>query len=150
MTDTVAEELSNGSIRKLPLVAAFVAVIGLADSVYLTVKHLTAQPVPCDLVAGCETVLSSAYAEIGGIPLSALGAVAYFIAFALAVLAAYGNRSLWTLFGIQIVLMAAFTTWLLYLQAYVIGAFCQFCLLSAATTFTMLIIFAISKLGRFR
>ncbi|HVF29762.1 MAG TPA: vitamin K epoxide reductase family protein [Pyrinomonadaceae bacterium] len=141
---------SPGSIVKLPLAAAVVALVGLADSVYLTVKHLTEEPVPCSIVEGCETVLNSAYAAYEGIPLAAFGAVAYFIAFSLALLSAFGNRTTWNLFGVQVVLMSLFTAWLLYLQAYIIGAFCQFCLLSAATTFTMMIIFAISRIGRFK
>ena len=143
-------ETVNGSIAKLPLAAAFVALIGVADAVYLTVHHMTAEPVPCSIIAGCETVLNTPYAEIQGIPLAAFGAVAYFVAFSLAILAAFGNRMMWTLFGVQVVLMSIFTAWLIYLQAYVIGAFCQFCLLSAATTFTMLVIFLVSRLSRFR
>jgi uncharacterized membrane protein len=119
--------------------------VGLADSTYLTIHHLTAEPVPCTLVAGCETVLTSSYAVIGGIPLAAFGAAAYFIAFSLALLTAFGNRMTWMLFGIQVVLMSIFTAWLLYLQGFVIGAFCQFCLISAATTFTMLIIYIASR-----
>jgi uncharacterized membrane protein len=55
---------------------------------------------------------------------------------------------MWTVFGIQVTLMAVFTAWLIYLQAFVIGAFCQFCLLSALTTFTLFILFVISKLRR--
>lgn len=137
-----------GSISKLPVVAAVAAVLGLVDAAYLTVHHLTAEPVPCSLVSGCETVLTSPYAEIAGIPLAAIGGVAYFVAFALAILAAFGNRMTWMLFGIQVVLMAAFTSWLIYLQAYVIGAFCQFCLISAATTFTMLALFIASRFTR--
>ena len=117
---------------------------GLVDSVYLTLHHLTSEPVPCSIIEGCETVLTSKYAEVGGIPLAAFGAAAYFIAFSLAILAAYGNRLTWTLFGVQVVLMAAFTAWLLYLQAFVIGAFCQFCLISALTTFGMLAIFLVA------
>jgi uncharacterized membrane protein len=54
----------------------------------------------------------------------------------------------WMLFGIQVVLMAAFTAWLIYLQGYVIGAFCQFCLISAATTFTLLGLFIASRFTR--
>jgi len=150
MTDTELPKQTTGSIAKLPLAAAFVALVGLADSVYLTVHHLTAEPVPCNMISGCETVLTSTYAEIAGVPLAAFGAVAYFVAFSLAMLAAFGNRLLWTLFGIQVVLMSLFTAWLLYLQAYVIGAFCQFCLISALTTFSMLAIFLISRLGRFK
>ena len=143
-------EQTTSSIAKLPLAAAFVALIGIADSVYLTVHHITAEPVPCNMISGCETVLTSTYAEIAGIPLAAFGAVAYFVAFSLALLAAFGNRLLWTVFGIQVVLMSLFTAWLLYLQAYVIGAFCQFCLISALTTFSMLAIFLVSRLGRFK
>ncbi|MEP6703391.1 MAG: vitamin K epoxide reductase family protein [Acidobacteriota bacterium] len=136
------------SIEKLPVVGAVVALIGLADAAYLTVHHLTAEPVPCTIVAGCETVLTSSYAQIAGVPLAAFGAIAYFLAFALALLTAFGNRTMWTLFGIQVVLMSLFTGWLLYLQGYVIGAFCQFCLISAITTFTMLGVFLASRFTR--
>lgn len=131
---------------KLPFLAAVVALIGLADSIYLTVHHLTAEPVPCSLISGCETVLTSSYAEIAGIPLAAFGAAAYFAAFSLALLAAFGNRAAWLLFGITAVGMAAFSLWLIYLQAFVIGAFCQFCLISAATSLTLFLIAAFSKL----
>jgi uncharacterized membrane protein len=145
MTESIASGGVNSSIAKLPLAAAFVALVGVADSAYLTVHHLTAEPVPCSIISGCETVLTSSYAEIGGVPLAAFGAAAYFVAFSLAILAAFGNRPMWTLFGVQVVLMSIFTGWLIYLQAFVIGAFCQFCLISAITTFTMLGIFIVSR-----
>ena len=130
---------------KLPVVGAIVALMGLADATYLTIHHLTAVPVPCSIIAGCETVLTSKYAEISGIPLAAFGAAAYFVAFSLALLAAFGNRMMWMLFGIQVILMSIVTVGLLYLQGFVIGAFCQFCLISAATTFAMLIIYIASR-----
>ena len=130
---------------KLPVVGAIVALVGLADATYLTIRHLTAVPVPCSIIAGCETVLTSKYAEISGIPLAAFGAAAYFVAFSLALLAAFGNRMMWMLFGIQVILMSIVTVGLLYLQGFVIGAFCQFCLISAATTFAMLIIYIASR-----
>src|SRR5687768_14106315 len=98
--------ITHSPRRWIPFAAAFVALIGLADSVYLTVHHLTSTPVPCSMIEGCETVLTSAYAVIAGIPIAAFGALAYFIAFSLAILAAYGYRSMWTLFGIQSIIMA--------------------------------------------
>ncbi len=122
--------------------------LGLADSVYLTVQHFTDEPVPCSLIEGCEKVLTSQYAEMFGIPTAAFGAAAYFLAFSLAVLAAYGNRSMWTIFGALVAVMAIFTIYLIYLQAFVIEAFCQFCLISAASTLTLFIIFIISKAYR--
>ena len=133
---------------KLPILAAIVALVGLADSIYLTVHHYTAAPVPCSIVTGCEQVLTSSYAELAGIPLAGFGIFAYLTAFILAVLSVFGKKAIWTLFGVQVALMSLFTLWLLYVQAFVIEAFCQFCLLSAATTFTLLIIFIISKLLR--
>ncbi len=138
------------TVAKLPLLAAVVALIGLADAIFLTIKHFTGEQVPCSIVEGCEQVLTSSYAEIAGIPLAIFGAAAYFVAFSLAIMAGFGNRLMWTLFGIQVFLMTIFTAWLIYLQAFVIGAFCQFCLLSAATTIALLIIYLFSKSGRFR
>jgi uncharacterized membrane protein len=124
--------------------AMIVSVVGIVDAVYLTAHHYSREPVPCDLVSGCETVLTSSYAEIGGVPLAAFGLAAYFAAFCLAVLAAYGNTRAWTLFGIHTAVMAAVSVWLIYVQAAVLNAFCQFCLLSAATTFTLFALFIVS------
>ncbi|MGI9035671.1 MAG: vitamin K epoxide reductase family protein [Pyrinomonadaceae bacterium] len=146
---TISENRIN-PFAKFGYIAAFVALIGLGDSIYLTVQHYTAAPVPCSIVAGCETVLSSSYATLAGIPLSVFGIIAYFIAFILAILTIYGKSKAWLLFGLQTILMAFFTGWLLYLQGFVIGAFCQFCLLSAASTFTLFIIAAGSKFWRSR
>ena len=145
---TADEELTQaaGGIEKLPLAAAVLAIVGLADSAYLTVSHYTKEPVPCSIVEGCETVLTSSYAELAGIPIAAFGAAAYFIAFSLAVLAAYGNRSAWLAFGAQSFLMAAVSAYLVYVQAFVIGAFCQFCLISAATSIGLFLVFVASKL----
>jgi uncharacterized membrane protein len=140
----------NNAVAKLPLLAAGVALIGLMDAIYLTTKHYTGEAVPCSIVEGCEQVLTSSYAEIAGIPLAIFGAAAYFIAFSLAILAAFGNLRAWILFGAQIVFMFLFTVWLVYLQAFVIEAFCQFCLLSAGTTLALLIIYVVSKLPRLR
>jgi uncharacterized membrane protein len=137
---------SRGGFRKLPLLAAVIALVGLADASYLTYHHYTAMPVPCSITEGCEQVLTSAWADLWGLPLAMYGAAAYLVAFALAVISSFGNRLTWLLFGIQVTFMAVFTGWLLYLQAYVIEAFCQFCLLSAATTVTLFLIFLISLL----
>jgi uncharacterized membrane protein len=141
-------EESENKIAKLPLAASLVALVGLGDAIYLTIHHYTGEKVPCSVTGGCEAVLTSAYAEIGGIPLAAFGAAAYFLAFSLAILAAFGNRTMWKLFGIQTALMAAFSLWLIYLQAFVILEYCQFCLLSAATSVTLFLIALFSRFWR--
>lgn len=129
-----------------PVAAAIVALIGLADALYLTVNHYTGEKVPCSVTGGCEKVLSSAWSEIGGIPLAAFGAVAYFGAFSMAILVAFGNRRIWALYGAMATLMAGFSVFLFYLQWAVIGAFCQFCLISAGTSATLFAIFILSRI----
>lgn len=146
----ISTDEPNNGLAKLPLLAAIVALVGIFDAVYLTIHHYTAEAVPCGAAFDCGAVLNSQYSSYGGIPLAAFGALAYFIAFSLAILAAFGNRQTWTLFGAQVSLMFVFTAWLIYLQAFVIEAFCQFCLLSAAVTTTLFIIFLVSKFSRLR
>jgi uncharacterized membrane protein len=125
-------------------VAAFVSLIGLADAIYLTVEHLSGRSVRCTLVSGCSEVLSSPYATVRGFPLAGIGACAYFVVFSLATLAAFGYKGMGMLLALIVGAMFLTTLWLLYLQAFVIGHFCQFCLLSAlvTTTLTVLVIIA--------
>ena len=143
-----SDSVIKTTIAKLPVAAAVVALIGIADAVYLTVHHYAAEPVPCGAGFDCEMVLTSPYAEIAGIPLAAFGAVAYFVAFSLALLTAFGDNRIWKLFGIQVVLMACFSGWLIYVQAALIHAFCQYCLISAATTLTLFLIFLASRFSK--
>jgi uncharacterized membrane protein len=113
-----------------------VCLVGLADSVYLTVQHLAGRSVRC-LATECSKVLSSHYAQFAGIPTAALGALAYLVAFSFATLAAFGDRRARTGLAIFVVPMLLTTLWLLYLQAFVLHAYCDYCLLSAAMTLTL-------------
>jgi len=129
---------------------AFVSLIGLADSIYLTVEHLSGRSVRCTITSGCSEVLSSPYATVRGFPLAGLGALAYFVVFSLSTLAAFGYPFVGKLLTFVVAAMFLTTLWLLYLQALVIHHFCQFCLLSAlvTTTLTMLVIYAQLKISR--
>ena len=144
------ENKAAGNISKFALAAVVFALAGLADAVYLTVQHFTNEKVPCSLITGCEQVLSSDYAEFFGIPTAAFGAVAYFLAFCLALLAAFGNCKMWFFYGLLSVVMFIFTCYLVYLQGIVIEAFCQFCLLSALTTTILFVIALVSKFWKQR
>jgi len=116
------------------LIAALLSLIGLGDAIYLTIQDLTGQTLRCTIVSGCSEVLSSPYAHIGSIPLASVGAFAYFVFFSLAILAAFGYGFARPLLALLVVVMFLTTLWLLYLQAFVIRHFCQYCLLSAAVT----------------
>jgi uncharacterized membrane protein len=125
-------------------VAACVALIGLADSLYLTIEHVTGQSVRCTITSGCSEVLSSPYAVVRGVPLALIGSIAYFTVFTLATLAAFQYKLAGKLLTPVIGLMFLTTLWLLYLQAFVIGHYCQFCLLSALVTVTLTILVVIA------
>lgn len=120
--------------------AAVLALVGLGDAIYLTVEHLSGRSAQCLVTSGCSKVLSSPYASPGGIPLAVIGAAAYFTVFSLATLAAFGYRQAGRVLSVLVGLMFLTTLVLLYLQAFVIREFCDYCLLSALLIFTLAII----------
>jgi uncharacterized membrane protein len=128
------------STRWIYVVAAVLALLGLTDALYLTIQHMSGQSVPCSVTGGCEEVLTSSYAVVAGIPLASIGAAAYFTAFSLSILAAFGYRSAAKLLLPLVGTMVLVSVWLFYLQAFVIRAFCQFCLLSAGITIALTIV----------
>ena len=147
-TETLRGEVETNSTARTPsrpgtylfTAAALLSLVGLADSIYLTVEHLAGRAVQCTLTGGCDQVLKSVYATVGGVPLAALGAAAYFTVFSLAILAVFGNRRAGNLMFYVVGLMLAVSIYLFILQAFVLHAFCQFCLLSAAVTLLLAII----------
>ncbi|MEY2565267.1 MAG: hypothetical protein QOH88_3460 [Verrucomicrobiota bacterium] len=118
-------------------VAALVALAGLADATYLTASAFSGETATCGGSAGCFEVLGSAYARIAGIPTAAFGILGYFSAFTFATFTGFGYRRARTFFSITVWVMFATTLWLLYLQAFVLHAFCRYCLFSAAITFLL-------------
>ena len=126
------------------VIMALVSLVGVADAIYLTVQHITGQSVRCTIVSGCSEVLSSSYATVAGIPLAGVGAAAYFVVFSLAILAVFKYNLAGKLLAIAVSLMFLTTLWLIYLQAFVIKHFCQFCLLSAAVTTVLMVLVVIA------
>ncbi len=113
------------SDRRLRLIAAVVALAGILVSGYLTRAHYGDGSLVCPVGGGCETVQESEYAELAGVPVALLGLVAYSVLLALIVwdapLARLGAAAL-ALTGLL------FSAFLLVLQAFVIEAFCIWCL----------------------
>jgi uncharacterized membrane protein len=149
MTAEPSTSKSSNKIGMPYLIAALVCLVGLGDAIYLTVQHITGESLRCTIISGCSEVLSSPYAQVGPFPLAAIGAAAYFVVFSLAILAAFGYRRVVPSLKVLLVLMFLTTIWLLYLQAFVIRHFCQYCLLSAAvTTLLTLIVFLSRNWGK--
>ena len=131
------------TVRRVTLLYVIIALLslaGLADAIYLTVEHLTGQSVRCTIIAGCSEVLSSSYAVVAGYPLASIGALAYFSVFSLAILKLFGYRIARLLLIPLVAVMCLVSLWLIYLQAFVIHAFCQYCLFSAAITFALTVL----------
>ncbi len=121
----------------LLIVIAVIALAGLADATYLTVSHMVGDESVCGASQPCSVVLGSKYAVIAGIPTAGYGVFAYFSVFSAATLAAFGYERA-RIFLIWLVIAMFFATlWFLYLQAFVLHAFCPFCLFSAAVTFCL-------------
>jgi uncharacterized membrane protein len=135
--------------KRIAIIAAVVACFGLIDSGYLTIKHLQGAYVRCD--DECSAVLGSKYADgMAGVPLAGFGAIAYLCAIVAAILAACGSTQARKAFMFLAAGMALFSVWLIYLQAFVIHAFCKYCLASAATCFTLLALAIIERIIRGR
>jgi uncharacterized membrane protein len=151
IADEAVKQSSSAPAAKratlLYALAAVVALVGLGDTIYLTVEHMSGRSAQCVVTSGCSRVLSSPYASPGGIPLAVIGAAAYFTVFSLATLAAFGYRQAGRFLSLLVVLMFMTTLVLLYLQAFVIREFCDYCLLSALLIFILTgITFALRRL----
>ena len=114
--------------RRLRGVVLLLSLAGAGIAAYLTVAHFTHLQVAC-ATGGCETVQTSRYAEVAGVPVAAIGLTGYL---ALAWTASSGGglaraagfAAATTGFAVAMVL--------LYVQTAVLHAFCQWCLASDA------------------
>jgi uncharacterized membrane protein len=113
-------------------IAALIGVAGIAETTYLTAIHLAGAHIACIASTGCSQVLGSRFSVVAGVPLAAIGALGYFAVFGTATLAAFCYRWASTLFALVVGAMFLTTLFLLYAQAFLLHAYCDYCLLSAA------------------
>jgi uncharacterized membrane protein len=114
--------------RAYVIATAALAVLGAAIAGYLTYAHYADKRIACP-TGGCETVQSSTYAEVFGVPVAVLGLAAY-----LGILAALlvpNESSRWLVLGAALTGFL-FSTYLVAVQAFDIEAFCLWCLASDA------------------
>jgi molybdenum cofactor synthesis domain-containing protein len=117
--------------------------IGLIDSLYLTWTKLANQQPYCGTYGGCETVGTSSYSEIAGIPIAILGAGAYLTLLGLFYLETrskfWKQVSPLAVFGISLagVLYSAYLT---YIEIAVLKAICFYCVISAVAILLLLVL----------
>lgn len=116
--------------RLLPALAA----AGLAIAAYLAWTKLAGAVPACGPLRGCETVNTSPYSEIAGIPVAVIG-VAYSAVILVASLRWLGGRDRRGLLAAYALGLAGslFVAYLSYLELFVIGAVCIWCAAYAVT-----------------
>ena len=125
------------SDRALRAVVALVALAGVAVAAYLTYVHYQPDALICTSGGGCETVQESSYAELAGIPVALLGLLGYV---AVLVLVAWDSELARTLAAAIALTAAGFAVYLLVLQAFVIDAWCVWCLVNDVVIIPLLAI----------
>jgi uncharacterized membrane protein len=129
------------SERAVRLASAVLATLGAAITAYLLYVRQSGGALVCS-TGGCDTVQGSAYAEVLGVPVAALGLVGF-----LGLLLAAAARGEWArLSQVTLAFTAfAFGVYLLYIQLAVIDAICEWCLATDVLT-TVIIALALLRL----
>jgi len=136
--------------NKIKIASIGLAFVGFVDSVYLTYVKYTGQYSLCGTIGDCESVNSSKYSEIAGIPIALLGAGAYLLIVFL-ILIEY-RSSFWKeytpilVFGLSL-LGVLYSIYLTYLEIAVLKAICPYCALSAVI---LVVLFVLSSVRLWR
>ena len=125
------------------------AFLGFIVATYLTILHLKHLIPPCTVTQNCEKVLTSQFAAIGPIPLALLGSLFYLTIIILCVLLLTNYKKLFLdlYYGFASLGFIASIT-LFLIQAYILQAFCQYCLLSEAISIGIIILAYFDFKGR--
>lgn len=138
--------ISPFPLATLPYLLLSFAIVGFLDAAYLTIVHYQHAIPPCT-IGGCETVLTSQFATVWGIPTALFGAIFYLcIVIGTGVFLMYSSnevRSSHTARTISTALFFLCTAGLLvgivliYIQAFVLHSWCYYCLFSELIDFLL-------------
>ena len=132
--------MSNKTLPKWVLIAfVLISFIGFLDATYLTASHYGQVELSCTITNGCDAVTTSEYSEIFGIPV-ALGGIFYYLSILLLSLLYLDHKTRFfkKLVPPLTVVGFLFSAYFVYLQFCVIGAICQYCMLSAINSTLLL------------
>ncbi len=122
-----------------PVLILILSFLGFLDATYLSILHYQNAIPPCTITNGCETVLTSKYATIYGIPISLIGSLFYFLLIGISILILTDFKKIFANSLILIVLSGALVSAvLIYIQFFILKTFCQYCLFSEGVNFLLL------------
>ena len=128
--------LPKNNLPRWLVIAGFaISLIGFADASYLSIEKLNGQTPPCIITSGCDTVTTSKYSYFGPIPVAVAGAAFYLTLLVLffATLDSKDNR--WATLALCLSPFGfIFSLYFLFIQAFVLHAYCIYCLGSLATS----------------
>lgn len=119
-------------MKKLTLLILSIA--GFFDSAYLTILHYKNTIPPCEIAKGCETVLTSQFSTIFGIPIALVGTI-YFLVLIVALLL---NKLIY--FKLLAFAGLFVSIFLFGIQAFILKEYCQYCLLVEAIIVSIFIL----------
>ncbi len=131
-------------MNKRILAIALVAFLGMIDTFYISIKR-GGPPVACHVTKGCNDVLTSAYSTLAGIPISWFGLAFYLAVFSCAIFDLSGSANIARLILYPATLAFLISLCLLGVQAFILHAYCEYCLMSALFSTS---IFALSVVRR--
>lgn len=117
------------------------ALAGIGVAIYLSYASFNSEALAC-AIGDCNAVQSSDYAKIAGIPIALFGLGMYVTLAGLGVLRSLrpGYWEIATFGSFAIVLAGAlYAGYLTYVEIWVIEAICQWCVISAVLTLTLVI-----------
>lgn len=120
---------------------ALLALIGLADSSYLTAHHYLGSPLRCGIAFDCTSVTSSAYSVWFHVPVALFGALYYTVILVLSLLAleAQDTKAQTLACGLTVIGFIS-SAWFVFVQAFVLHQWCEWCLGSAATSTALFVL----------
>lgn len=128
-------------LNKLILYSLILGFLGFMVATYLTILHFNNALPPCSLTSNCELVLTSKYASVFGVPVALLGSLFYLgiIVLCLLIITNY-KRVFLNTFYLFVASGFVVSLILIYIQAYLIHAYCQYCLISEAISTGLVIL----------
>lgn len=142
------------SVRRdwLKIIALALNIVGLVISGYLVYTKVFNTEVVCpeNSTFQCDLVQSTVYSKVAGIPVQFIGLAGNLAIFA--VLLLEGRNAFFTKYGIQLVFGMTlfgflFSGYLTAIEAFVIHAWCMWCL-GSATTMTLLFLTSLARLWK--
>ncbi len=128
--------------KLLGLFIVIVAFLGILDATYVTYQESQGIIPPCTPPFSCGQVLESKWSHIGPVPISAIGVLYYSFVFGFGVVLFLGTRIIHYPKKVSVYvedLLLTFTScgllfsmYLIFIMAFVLQAWCLYCLLSAS------------------